>query len=161
MGGTLEEALEWWPEEVMSDRPMTSSDVRAVLLVPAEGDPLKLLADNPCGGRPPAAVEWDITRLESYFSRPAGGWCWLPGSTMVPGYPPHRRHALVLAWDGELVAEGIDRASRRSPGHHGWVVEWQVRGLLTGEFLQPGRSLTALGAVVVLDADGREALDAE
>ena len=84
-------------------------------------------------------------------------WCWLPRPTMVPGHPPHRRHALVLAWDGGLVEEGIDRASRRrSPKRPDGVIAYQVRRLLLDASRRPGLSLTALGTVVLLDADHKE-----
>jgi len=145
---------------------MTSSDVRAVLLAPAEGDPLKLLAGGPCGARPPIATQWECQWGHPY------DWC-ASGPTegevpcAHPDHPDHptapkplgvfRRHrALVLAWDGELVDEGIDRACRHSPKRYqdGGITTQVVRLLMDGR-RRPGRSLTALGSVVLLDADGR------
>jgi len=67
------------------------------------------------------------------------------------------RVALVLAWDGKPVAEGLDRLSRAIRGH-GWLMQ--------GEDSAPAKVGTwALsvardtGTLVLLDADGLEVGD--
>ena len=68
------------------------SDIVAVLVVPAEGDPGGLLADGVAGSSPP------------YVGL---GPAYEPGR---PGGEPE--WALPLWWDGALVPEGYDRARR-------------------------------------------------
>ena len=70
--------------------------IKAVLLVPEKGDRHGLLREGPCGARPPMATPNPMC---------PGHWqahAW-PGPCCVSGAP----HALVLAWDGEPVAEGL------------------------------------------------------
>lgn len=125
--------------------------VCVVLLVPVKGDSLGLLADGPCGARPPVAAKpltdgpWGVCdddwRGRRQLARDKGNADLL----FV--------RALVLAWDGKPVAEGIDRLRWRGyppdwcgdPYAHvgelrDWLAEW--------------RNLP--GALVLLDADGRE-----
>ena len=91
--------------------------VSAVLLVPAKGDPDKLLDEGPCGARPPTAM-WTTGTRE-----------WHPFVVSVRPYWDCRTHpdirmALVLAWDGEPVAAGLDRLARM-PGMLSSVEPWQ------------------------------------
>ena len=81
------------------------SKVHAVLLVPAEGAPHGLLREGPCGARPPMAVRWHPDVLHTM---PLDGE-WHEGG--APG-KADRITALVLAWNGEPVAEGMDRLAR-------------------------------------------------
>jgi len=118
-------------------------DIRAVLLVPEEGDPYGLLREGPCGARPPIAVD---------FGSPVG---WLGGIHKPGGFLRVLRRALVLAWDGEVVPEGMDRMVRAL----GWpafaqcgspeIMWWTWRPFIDH-----------LGTIVLLDADGREVTDA-
>lgn len=82
----------------------------AVLLVPAEGDPLGLLAEGPCGARPPVAHRYGLPRL---MLAPDARVRWLGAHERIRGVPAER--ALVLAWDGKPVVEGIDRLARLTP----------------------------------------------
>ena len=122
------------------------SEIHAVLLVPAEGDPHGLLADGPCGARPPVV----------YRSRGCGvghSDSWQPhdefvrrGECYMCDYPDE---ALVLFWDGKLVPEGLDRAARVYP--HARRVAWASARAL-------GQEMERLkyGTLVLLDAEGRE-----
>ena len=110
--------------------------IAAILLVPAEGDPHGLLAEGPCGARPPMA--WLRGRRDGIW-RPA------------PWFPDEREPlwALVLAWDGQPVAEGMDRATRIDPHYRG--VAWASARNLGAEMER-----LDYGTLVLLDADGRE-----
>lgn len=92
---------------------------RAILIVPAAGDPHGLLAAGACGSRPPVA--W---RAPAVLGRPRGygkaprkdlpeRWV-LCAQTSVAGEKLREltTGALVLAWDGKPVPEGCDRAVR-------------------------------------------------
>ncbi len=136
------------------------SEIERILLIPAEGDPHGLLKEGPCGARPPTA----------WFARCKG--------VLVPA--PHaaarrcghcdrplaecQQRALVLAWDGKPVPEGCFRAD---------TTEWHlfvelITSILAGELRawsdMPKTNVDALadlvpGALVLLDADGREVSD--
>jgi hypothetical protein len=118
------------------------AEIKGVLLVPAEGDPHELLAEGPCGARPPVAC-WDGERWRSWADN--GWWC-----PLVPA-----RRALVLAWDGKDIKEGYAWASRAaSCAWLGYLVgcalgRWtdELNGLLDPDLP---------GALVLIDADGRE-----
>ncbi len=118
------------------------SEVVAVLLVPAEGDPHGLIAEGPCGARPPVAYR-DLNR-----------WTDDPPATVWPPAP----FALVLAWEGKPVAEGIFRVSCNDTeyGIDDWILA--VTYILTG--IDNGVTLLEasedFGAPVLLDADGNE-----
>ena len=116
------------------------SKVHAVLLVPAEGDPHGLLREGPCGARPPMAFLW----------RAVGRWL-----AMSPGDETIAPRALVLAWGGEPVAEGLDRLARClgwEPPGDGIDVEEMLDLWLSG-------LRTKTGTLVLLDAEGREVSD--
>ena len=78
----------------------------SVLLVPAAGDPHRLLFGGRCGSQPPMAMEWtDGVKL---------WWRAAPchqSVSRVTDWPTGRR-ALPLAWEGSLVWEGEHRAAR-------------------------------------------------
>jgi hypothetical protein len=122
------------------------SEIKAILLVPAEDDPHGLLAEGPCGARPPLAC-WDGERWRSWTDN---GWWW----PVVPG-----RRALVLAWGGKTVAEGLDRANRVWVGRWcGYLLDWSV-----DDVREYGAALVIHlggGTLVLLDAEGREVSNA-
>lgn len=155
------------------------SEIKAVLLIPEEGDPHKLLKKGPCGARPPMAVrrtyprivhesnEWGDSTYNGELCRACGQpWpCETPGKVESEGHvrwKPGNRHttvpdALVLAWDGEPVAEGLDRLSRAIRGH-GWLMQREDFALA----ILPHRALSVArdtGTLVLLDAEGREVSD--
>jgi hypothetical protein len=84
------------------------SDIVAVLVVPADKDPGRLLEPGPCDAMPPVVVSGHLCahdghrrwQLRSDF---AGDGCYMCH------YP---LRALPLWWNGALVAEGWDRARR-------------------------------------------------
>ncbi|NDC89397.1 MAG: hypothetical protein EB075_11455 [Bacteroidetes bacterium] len=157
------------------------SEVHAVLLVPEQGDPHGLLADGPCGARPPMAIrrtyprvvhesnEWGDPTYNGEKCEACGqSWpCETPGKVESEGHvrwQPGNRHttvpdALVLAWGGKAVPEGMDRLGR-SPGkcETGWVRE--VVAVHLGQRPDDSDALTdpdLPGTLVLLDAEGREA----
>mgnify|MGYP003663702444 CR=1 FL=1 len=69
------------------------SKIKAILLVPAEGDPHGLLREGPCGARPPMA----------YWYKGA----WAP-CTAKAAHSHDKRRALVLAWDGVHLGTRLD-----------------------------------------------------
>jgi hypothetical protein len=77
--------------------------MKAILLVPAPGDPHGLLAPGKCGAMPPIMGRWPLAPDH-----------WIAG-VRCPEIDSGTKcqHALVLAWDGEPVPEGCDRALRR------------------------------------------------
>jgi len=113
------------------------SEIKHILLEPAEGDPHKLLGDPnsaawKCGARPPTVVK--------------------VGDVWLRGWPTIDDDALVLAWDGEPVAGGLDRASRvcgRGP--------WLAQGFEMVLYYKA--KWEAIGTLVLLDAEGREVSD--
>ncbi len=133
--------------------------IAAVLLVPTDGDPLGLLNAGPCDSRPPIALEWQC---------PAHGRHWGAGLRMDAWAAEHFAHnvstsrsgcrtALVLAWDGEPVAEGLDRARRCGvnwgPAWDDSETERRVQAYLRGDtsaahIVDPRKFR---GAVVLLD----------
>ena len=89
----------------------------AILLVPTEGDPHGLLKWGLCGARPPVAWHGVCPH-----HGPVGAWredclhgicctTW-GGPTRCPRHVL-KKQALVLAWEGQSIPEGLDRAMRR------------------------------------------------
>ena len=140
--------------------------VHAVLLRVAEADPHGLLADGPCGARPPVV----------YRSRGCGvghSDSWAPHSEFVRrgecymcDYP---EESLVLAWDGGPVwqgavwAEGVLAALDCDE-----TPSWRLLVNRVARVLRPGgtrlskmlqRLVGDLGTLVLLDAEGREVSD--
>ncbi len=110
----------------------------SVLLVPTEAYREALIGDGPCGSVPPLAVY-----------RPMGGW--QVGLLLRQGgYGREPMVALVLAWEGEPLPDGLARLAQADGGLtvHGW----DLRGLLVSVVRIAGR----FGRVVLLDADGQE-----
>jgi len=125
------------------------SEIKAILLVPEKGDPLGLLADGVCGSRPPMAVRRTYPRVVHESNelgdptapcevcRACGRpWpCDTPGKVESEGHvrwKPANRYttvfdALVLAWDGKPVPEGVERLGR-PPGRSGTLVLIDVDG---------------------------------
>jgi len=118
--------------------------VYAVLLVPAEGDPHGLLREGMCGARPPLA--------------------WMNGPRWVFGWASERAHvrALVLAWGGKPVPEGLDRATAAATATPQWWVDhpalsdrrWHTHEIV--EWVGPALAALCGCTLVLLDADGRE-----
>ncbi len=131
------------------------SAIHAVLLVPHEGDPYKLLGDPDSaawrlGSRPPVAMECP--------------WCerWVPlADNCECGCDacniPHRR-ALGLAWEGEETWQGYEYASQALPPtcNVGFEVSWALELGTSGAIGGLRDVLETLGTIVPLDADGRE-----
>ena len=111
------------------------SDIVAVLVVAAEGDPGGLLAPGRCGAQPPMvhrAVRELYTGTDLTWERlQLGDWSTL-GSVGAS-----TESALPLWWDGQLVPEGWDRARRVlwtrgrhiHPAHHYVVHAIEVESL--------------------------------
>ena len=135
------------------------SDIQGILLVPAEGDPYGLLADGPCGARPPMAGKHDgywyeyesDGALGLVVEQPDGHW----------DSPEPDARALALAWAGEPVAEGTYWLYCRM----GFDAELE-ESLISVADLLSGRPadvywLRRIGTLVLIDAEGREVTDAE
>ena len=84
------------------------SEIKAVLLIPTEGDPHGLLKEGPCGARPPMAGRHDGYWYEYEDDGDIG--LAVQGNDGHWASPAGAPTALVLAWDGEPVAEGCLRA---------------------------------------------------
>ena len=118
------------------------SKIKAVLLVPERDDPHGLLREGPCGARPPMAFLWRATDR------------WLPMSLGDETIAPR---ALVLAWDGKPVAEGLDRLGHHPRVTRGWAEK--VVGFALGWWPDDVDALTdpdLPGTLILLDADGQE-----
>lgn len=125
--------------------------IRHVLLIPAPGNPGGLLREGPCGARPPAAHRGGrCVSHEECLIRHAGDSTQPAAGCNLSDF----RRALVLAWDGEPVDEGCDRAVR--------AVRLVARGALIPLFrttysiedaLDRARDCEAagLGAVVIVE----------
>ena len=122
--------------------------IAAILLVPAEGDPHGLLAEGPCGARPPMA--WLRGRRDGIW-RPA------------PWFPDEREPlwALVLAWDGKparvnIYIAGIALGRLDVVGHG---VHCALQGGHTGGVRWASNHLAEVGTFALLDAEGRAVKD--
>ena len=110
------------------------SDVKGILLIPAEGDPDGLLEEGPCGARPPMAY---------WYKR---GWA---ACAAKAAHSHDKRRALVLAWDGAPVFQGYPLAA--DDFDLALDLDAVLRGLL------PSMSIARQGSTLVFgDADGRE-----
>jgi len=128
------------------------SKIKAVLLVPAEGDPHGLLKEGPCGARPPMVeqfradvgwAEWRIcTRSKGSIMDCRAEW------------GDDYRVALILAWDGEPVAEVQPYIERAGIDYEllAPFVTYALKGMDIGQGPWPG-------TLVLLDAEGREVND--
>jgi hypothetical protein len=152
------------------------SEIKHILLVPAEGDPHGLLKEGPCGARPPMARKFGLPRLmhtSNEFADPTYNGekcvaCGQPWPCDTPGEVeqvadekwvpwPHAVSspcALVLAWDGEPVAEAqpyIERAGI-DYGLLAPFVAYALKGMDVGQGPWPG-------TLVLINAEGREVSD--
>ncbi len=121
------------------------SEIERILIVPAKGDPHGLLAEGDCGGRPPMAWYCDDSQAWEQWHRGmdhAEPCAW---AAMVE----RARCALVLAWDGKPVPEGLDWLCRR--------MEWDVfpRGWPDIDAILRWLDGPKPGTLVLLDAEGR------
>ena len=127
------------------------SKVHAVLLAPHEGDPHGLLAEGPCGARPPRAWFAQCCRRlvpEPHSSARYCGYCDTP-SDVIQG--------LVLAWGGKPVPQGLDWLVLAPEVTRTWVSH--VVGVALGWWPADRDLLTDHqfpGKLVLLDAEGRE-----
>ncbi len=138
------------------------SEIKAILLIPAKGDPHNLLKEGPCGARPPTAAFWMCRQGHQEH----GTWMGIAGGCPHPDHEGRLRplrigtglSALVLAWDGQPVAEGLDRANRVWVGRWcGLLHEWTM-----GNVREYGAAVVIHlggGTLVLLDAEGREVKD--
>ncbi len=123
------------------------SEIKAVLLVPEPGDKHGLLKEGPCGARPPmawTALPWPV------FTGP-NPRLWHPGSYSGGFDADAITYALVLAWDGELVAE-VQPYIERAGIDFGLLAPF-IRCALAGMDIGQG---PWPGTLVLLDAEGRE-----
>tara|TARA_Y100001973_G_scaffold96112_1_gene150441 strand:- start:91 stop:477 length:387 start_codon:yes stop_codon:yes gene_type:complete len=123
------------------------TEIKGILLVPEEGDPRGLLKLGPCYARPPMAFVWD----GRYLRLPEDDGRW---QACCPSWPKPG-DALVLAWDGKPVEEGIDRGKRAAS--RAWLEHLVgcALGRLTDDvdaLLDPDLP----GTLVLIDAEGRE-----
>jgi hypothetical protein len=105
----------------------TENPIRHILLIPADGDAHGLLREGPCGSIPPAA-ERDKCRCGNV--RPASFKDTWRASTEdltlcdACGGRMDKEPALVIAWNGEIVQEGLLRANTATlpsvPGCTSW-----------------------------------------
>ncbi len=144
----------------------------ALLLIPTEADPLKLLGDPEsvawrCGGRPPVAHRMNVGPLLPKDA--PEDWRWIAGArppdTEGPDAdePRHAgyRHALPLIWEGEPIADGIDRAAGcfeayldDGPWHRSYPATRATAVNLAHNLCDPDHANAA--TMVRLDAQGQE-----
>lgn len=134
--------------------------VIAVLLKPGKGPgDESLLADGACGARPPVAKKYECRQVDSCGQHQ--WWpidhaphvkCDCPGEWLQAAYPTTL--ALVLAWEGKPVPEGLDRHNHL-PGR--WVdTARRVRAYLAGDYSATHVVNPDLGTIVLLDENFRE-----
>jgi hypothetical protein len=126
------------------------SKIKGILLIPEEGDPHRLIAEGACGARSPVAC-WDGERWKSWTDNAS----WWP---LVPDLC-----AFVLAWDGDVIQEGLDKAITTASMELAWYkMDYEVlsqRIFWLDEIVQwVGAALAELLSctLVLIDADGRE-----
>jgi hypothetical protein len=126
--------------------------ITAILLIPTELYREALIGDGPCGSRAPQLVLFG-GKWRDHLPR---GVCVLwddPDSTV-----PLPVYALVLAWDGKPVADGLGR-SLRAGGAHETAAAIAALNLATIEgIIAWARALEdwGLGRIVLIDAAGKE-----
>jgi len=132
------------------------SAISTILLIPEYGDPLGLLANGMCGAQPPRAYRHPTKHTWEGEHSLANRVFW-SGSYEDEGVSALVRAqgwlcALVLVYKGEEIWQAIDatdRALRRSTAS-GVVAHILIGGAA-------GTLMDAMpGAIVCLDADGRE-----
>ncbi len=145
--------------------------IAAILLIPTEGDPHGLLREGPCGARPPVVQRVEHRHQSTEDVRGCiecdGAWpCAFAGELAGAPYWSHHgsgwpTRALVLAWDGEPVAEGCLRVGWRDSIFTFWrSVSESIEGGATALAWLRQRCIDHdLGTLVLLDAEGREIKD--
>jgi hypothetical protein len=129
--------------------------IDTVLLIPAEGDPLGLLSEGVCGARPPT-----VERVRDDAEYGCSRWCFSGRtnfSAMKQKFGADYQRALVLAWDGKPVEEGLDRLGRTPNVTRVWAlnVVFFALGVLTDDV--DGLAEHGLpGTLMLLNAEGRE-----
>ena len=132
------------------------SKIHAVILVPAAGDPLGLLAEGACGARPPIAHRKECARgLHKWWADSEHGpsrWC---GCGKTFGWQPTAPNtALALAWDGVPVRAAAPWLQSRQRNR--WI--GTVTDLLNNTTPIPSdlAVLEEVGTIILLDVDGNE-----
>lgn len=125
------------------------SEIKIILLLPAEGDPHGLLAEGPCGARPPSA--------SLFLGPPRNRWC--------PWDAEHADgadgHALVLAYEGYCLTLGIAQLANETGFGTELVGLWCLSLLKGGDFDAFPRvtaRVEGLGTLICLDSEGREVM---
>lgn len=115
--------------------------IAAILILPADDEP-GLLATGPCGARPPTAyvAYRDGKRFGPWRE---SGWA----MDVEDG------DALVLAWGGDWLPEGIDRARRCGAWDD---TERRVKAYLAGDYSAAHVVHPDIGEVLFLDDAGNE-----
>lgn len=132
--------------------------VHTILLIPAEGDPLGLLLEGPCGARPPVA-HWRLCN-------DCGGWWgeyrseYFCGACGTRTDRKHNKDALALVWEDYVVRLGAATLAEEA-GFSCDLIDLWLTGLLKhgGEYDDMPRvseRVERLGSVLLLDADGNE-----
>jgi len=149
------------------------TEIAAVLLVPTDDDPHGLLAQGPCGARPPNAER--IVHAKGEVNSREGGtytgctgckelWpCSKSGTTQwVKGNDLwlNDRDALVLAWEGKPVVEGLTRATMALAefvsNDEKMILVWHGATMDDVMHMRSACLAEGLGTLVLLDVDGRE-----
>lgn len=136
--------------------------ISTLLLLPAEGDPRGLLAEGPCGARPPV-MGFGAKMLDDGTIEPARWRSELFCAISPPGW------ALVLAHEGKPVTAGcdlLDRAASPDSTHPQQQAHALVAFTLEfGADSAPCRGLhrwldrNLLGTLIALDPAGRDVTD--
>lgn len=127
--------------------------IKAILLIPTEGDPHGLLAEGPCGARPPRAISGHLCGYEEHRAwKSPEDYEYHSDCYMCSG-----KAALVLAWGGNPVREGCYRVAHANDVTPS-AVPSVIKCALEGDPIL--RSIAELGTIVLLDAEGKEIADA-
>ncbi len=123
--------------------------MRRVLLVPTAAFREALIADGPCGSRAPRAIWRSFPKVW----RNAG----LYRGADDPDWPEDKAPtlALALAWDGQILDDGLARLERVRGCRLTDDWPWSLEGLVA--FAEWGIARDGIGRLVVADDDGREA----
>ncbi len=131
-----------------------------LLLVPADGDPLGLVAPGVCGARPPRVTRWVCCTTQHVKWSPTlptpGCLCNFKGTWQLGS-----ARALPVIWGGKPVEEGIDRAGRYferylgyGPWHRSYPATRATAVNLAHNLCDPDHANAA--TMVRLDAQGQE-----
>lgn len=102
-----------------------------------------LLAEGMCGSRPPVVWEFRHGEIVSWVAEVD------PDDWWTRTYHTGRR-ALVLAWDGQPVVEGMDRVLRCLPKGGAWT----GRDMLAAKLIAQEAVLQGIATLVLLDPTG-------